>query len=75
MPDDKRELFTNLVKNGQLEIVGGGWVMNDEVLYIGSVYSHLLRVVCLLLLAWRLICWLLLLMQANSHYYAIIEQV
>ncbi|KAL6139663.1 hypothetical protein ACLB2K_057965 [Fragaria x ananassa] len=40
--DDKRELFTNLVKNGQLEIVGGGWVMNDE---------------------------------ANSHYYAIIEQI
>lgn len=27
----KRQSFTNLVKNGQLEIVGGGWVMNDEV--------------------------------------------
>ncbi|KAL2922844.1 Alpha-mannosidase 2 [Bienertia sinuspersici] len=40
--DSKREAFTNLVKNGQLEIVGGGWVMNDE---------------------------------ANSHYYAIIEQM
>ncbi|KAF8010913.1 hypothetical protein BT93_J1524 [Corymbia citriodora subsp. variegata] len=26
----KRQSFTNLVKNGQLEIVGGGWVMNDE---------------------------------------------
>lgn len=38
----KRQSFTNLVKNGQLEIVGGGWVMNDE---------------------------------ANSHYYAIIEQM
>ncbi|KAL5793121.1 hypothetical protein ACOSP7_001715 [Xanthoceras sorbifolium] len=38
----KRESFTNLVKNGQLEIVGGGWVMNDE---------------------------------ANSHYFAIIEQI
>ncbi|XP_078438992.1 golgi alpha-mannosidase II [Wolffia australiana] len=38
----KRESFTRLVKNGQLEIVGGGWVMNDE---------------------------------ANSHYFAIIEQV
>ncbi|KAK0590368.1 hypothetical protein LWI29_026028 [Acer saccharum] len=38
----KRESFANLVKNGQLEIVGGGWVMNDE---------------------------------ANSHYFAIIEQI
>ncbi|XP_050222863.1 alpha-mannosidase 2 [Mercurialis annua] len=40
--EEKRESFTNLVKNGQLEIVGGGWVMNDE---------------------------------ANSHYFAIIEQI
>lgn len=30
---DKRESFTNLVQKGQLEIVGGGWVMNDEVLH------------------------------------------
>ncbi|XP_041006189.1 alpha-mannosidase 2 [Juglans microcarpa x Juglans regia] len=40
--ESKRESLVNLVKNGQLEIVGGGWVMNDE---------------------------------ANSHYFAIIEQM
>ncbi|CAK8533611.1 unnamed protein product [Lathyrus sativus] len=40
--DVMKETFINLVKNGQLEIVGGGWVMNDE---------------------------------ANSHYFAIIEQI
>ncbi|KZV32934.1 alpha-mannosidase 2x-like [Dorcoceras hygrometricum] len=40
--DVKRDSFINLVRNGQLEIVGGGWVMNDE---------------------------------ANSHYFAIIEQI
>ncbi|KAM7278327.1 hypothetical protein ACFE04_005461 [Oxalis oulophora] len=40
--ESQRISLTNLVKNGQLEIVGGGWVMNDE---------------------------------ANSHYYAIIEQI
>ncbi|KAL2528785.1 Alpha-mannosidase 2 [Forsythia ovata] len=40
--DVKKESFINLVRNGQLEIVGGGWVMNDE---------------------------------ANSHYFAIIEQI
>ncbi|KAK9117011.1 hypothetical protein Sjap_015958 [Stephania japonica] len=40
--ENKKESFANLVKNGQLEIVGGGWVMNDE---------------------------------ANSHYFAIIEQM
>jgi alpha-mannosidase II len=40
--DSEKESFTKLVQNGQLEIVGGGWVMNDE---------------------------------ANSHYFAIIEQM
>lgn len=38
----EKQDFITLVKDGQLEIVGGGWVMNDE---------------------------------ANSHYYAIIEQI
>lgn len=33
--ETKRESFVNLVKNGQVEIVGGGWVMNDEVIFMG----------------------------------------
>ncbi|KAI7739608.1 hypothetical protein M8C21_022633, partial [Ambrosia artemisiifolia] len=27
----EEEAFTRLLQNGQLEIVGGGWVMNDEI--------------------------------------------
>lgn len=39
--ESKRDSFINLVKNGQLEIVGGGWVMNDEVIYIHRLLSEL----------------------------------
>ncbi|KAF7819644.1 alpha-mannosidase 2-like [Senna tora] len=44
--DDMKESFINLVKNGQLEIVGGGWVMNDEAnSHYFSIIEQLYKIV------------------------------
>ena len=48
---DTKDTFTRLVKNGQMEFVGGGWVQNDEanqvksnqIIHLMFRYSYVLR--------------------------------
>lgn len=48
--DVKRESLIKLLQNGQLEIVGGGWVMNDEVKYRFNELIALFVFTCLCML-------------------------
>lgn len=40
--DEKRELVQQLVRNGQLDFVNGGWVQNDEASSAQLCHQHTL---------------------------------